>query len=192
MKQKNGKYPEKTRINLVIREKNQFHLSRLVPGMLALILLVAAFARFAVMLPLQKVSAAQAALDERQAYYRQLVEANAGFEDVAQTYSRYSTDYMTPEEAQLVPRTEVLELVRTVLMEHAGVQQLSLEGNVLSVELAGLTLGEISSLVQTLTQLPLVQDVEVYTATTGRQSGEEAAASMEITLQNIAEGGQAS
>ncbi len=190
MKKRQGSYPTKTTLNLAMKEKSSFSPVKLVPLLLLLIALAALFGKFAVADRLSAVSQAEAevaALRQRQAA---LEQATAGFEELSHKYAQYSTGWMTEDEQAAVLRLEMLELVESELMPSARIHRISASGNVLSVELSGVTLEGTARFVQNLYLRPDVTNVQVYTASTKDESGNQAAVSMIITMCHPQEGGE--
>lgn len=189
MKKKDGAYPSKTTLNLAIKEKSPFSPVKLVPLLLVVLVLVAVFGKFGVADRLSAVDRAQAELAVVLDRQKELTEATAGFEALSARYAQYSTGWMTEDEQAAVPRTEMLELVETELMPESQVRRLSASGNILSVEMGGVTLEETARFVQALYQRPDVTNVVVYTAS-GKDA--DAAVAMIITMHLPEEGGAGS
>ncbi len=190
MKKRQGSYPTKTTLNLAMKEKSSFSPVKLVPLLLALFALAALFGKFAVADRLAAVSRAEAEVAALRQRQTALEQATAGFEDLSRRYAQYSTGWMTEDEQTAVLRTEMLELVETELMPSAQLRRISASGNVLSVELSGVTLEGTARFVQNLYQRPDVTNVQVYTASTKDESGNQAAVSMIITMCIPQEGGE--
>lgn len=191
---KNGQYPQKKTINLVIKEKSQFNPGRLIPLLAAVLLAAAAFGKFAVADRMAEVNRAQAALDAAGARAKELTAAIADYDAVQDEYNRYASGWMTEDETALVDRMATIDLIERELMSVGGVKQFALAGNTLSVDLTGVTLSGTSGIVERLYAYPMVLQVEVYTAATGQISGDGALVSLAITLVSGApqtEGGEA-
>ncbi len=187
MKKKKGAYPSKVTLNLAIREKSPFSPVKLAPPLLVLLALAAVFGKFGVADRLAAVERAEAELAAALARREELTESTAGFDGFSERYAQYSTGWMTEDEQAAVPRTEMLELVETELMPESQVRRLSASGNILSVELGGVTLEGTARFVQALYQRPDVTNVVVYTAS-GKD--EDAAVAMIVTMQLPQEGGE--
>lgn len=182
-------YPSKTTLNLAMRRKSEFHPKRLVPLLLVLFLCAALFGKFAVSDRLQRVNEAQARLTALQSQKTDLLAATADYDEVAERYRLYSVGWMTEEEAALVDRVGMLDLIESELMGKGRVLGLTASGNLLSVQLSGITLDDTSTIVERLYQRDDVVNVSVYTATTAEETGSNAAVSLIVTM--TAEGGEA-
>lgn len=176
-------------MNLAMKEPSQFRPTKLIPLLLILIVLAGLFSKFAVADRLAGVDRAQAELAALQQREAELEEATAGFDALSEEYARYSTGWMTEDEQAAVAKVEMLSLVESELMPGSRVRQASASGNILSVELGGVTLEDTSRFVQSLYQRPDVTNVAVYTASTKDELGAQAAVSLVITMSRGSEGG---
>lgn len=181
----------KATLNLAIREKNPLSPVKVIPAVAILLVAAFLFGKFAVADRLVRVSQAQGALARLEAQEQALTEAVAHYDDVADLYARYSVGWMTEEEKSLLLRSDILDLLQEELMPNCRVQTVSISGNILSVQLNGITLNGTSLLVQRLYQLPSVTNVSVYTAATKEDTGDQVSVSMVITMTIPPEGGEA-
>ena len=172
-----------------MREKSQFAPTKLIPLLLVSIVLAGLFGKFAVADRLVKVDRAQAELSALQQRKADLEAATAGYEELSEKYARYSIGWMTEDEQAAVTRLEMLSLIEKELMPGSRVRRVSASGNILSVELGGITLEDTSRFVQNLYQRPDVTNVEVYTASTKDEPGTQATVSMVITMTRVSQGG---
>ena len=189
MKKKQAAYPSKVTMNLAMKEKSQFAPGKLIPLLLLLFVLAGLFSKFAVADRLAKVDRAQAELNTLQQLKANLETAAEGYEELSEKYARYSIGWMTEDEQAAVTRLEMLSLVEKELMPGSRVRRVSAGGNILSVELSGITLEDTSRFVQNLYQRPDVTNVAVYTASTKDEPGTQATVSMVITMTRIPKGG---
>lgn len=181
-------YPSKTTLNLAMKEKSQFHPKRLVPLLVLLLAAAALFGKFAVADRIAAVYQAQAELSALNAQISDLQRATADFNDVSDQYRRYSVGWMTGEEQAMVDRVELLDLLEEELMSAGGVLGLTGSGNLLAVQLTGVTLDDTSRIVERLYGRDDVENVQVYSATTGEKTGDSATVSLIITM--TAKGGE--
>ena len=189
MKQLTKQFPQKTTINLVIKERTANSPSRAIPVFLIVLALIAVFCKFAVIDRLKAVDQKAQELAQIQRQIAELERETAGFDEVSKEYSRYSASKMTEDEKAAVDRMEALSLIENDLMAAARVSRFSIAGNTLAVELSGVTLEQTSSIVQRLKESDLVSNVTVYTADTKESEGNGVAVSMTITLEQPVEGG---
>lgn len=189
LKKKQTAYPSKVTLNLAMKEKSQFAPGKLIPLLLLLVILAGLFSKFAVADRLVKVDRAQAELSALQQRKADLEAATAGYEELSEKYARYSIGWMTEDEQAAVTRLDMLSLIEKELMPGSQVRRVSAGGNVLSVELSGVTLEDTSRFVQNLYQRPDVTNVAVYTASTKDEPGTQATVSMVITMTRVSQGG---
>lgn len=183
--------PSKTTLNLAIREKNPLSPVKVIPSVAILLIAAFLFSKFAVADRLVKVSQAQGQLARLEAQEQALIDAVADYDAVAGLYARYSVGWMTDEEKTLLLRSEILDLIQEELMPNSRIGNFSISGNILSVQMSGITLNGTSQLVQRLYQLPSVTNVSVYTAATKEDTGDQVSVSMVITMTIPPEGGEA-
>lgn len=176
-------------MNLAMKEKSQFAPGKLIPLLLLLVILAGLFSKFAVADRLVKVDRAQSELSVLQQRKADLETATSGYEELSEKYARYSIGWMTEDEQAAVTRQEMLSLVEKELMPGSQVRRVSASGNILSVELSGITLEDTSRFVQSLYQRPDVTNVAVYTASTKDEPGTQATVSMVITMTRVSKGG---
>lgn len=189
MKKKQGLYPSKVTLNLAIKEKSEFSPVKLLPLMCVLIVLAALFGKFAVADRLAAASEAEAELSAMRQKRDGLIAATEGYEELSEEYAHYSIGWMTEDEQAAVPRMEMLELIESELMGKSQVRRVSASGNILTVELGGVTLEDIAQFVNDLYGRPDVNNVAVYTASSKDESGNQGAVSMIITMNLPEEGG---
>lgn len=175
-------YPSKTTLNLAMKEGNGISPKKAVLPLILLIAAAVLFGKFAVADRLARVDRAEARLAALQREAAELEAAVVDYDQVLEQYGRYSVGWMTDEEQQIIPRTDMLDLVETELMPVSEVRRLSANGNVLSAEVGGITLEDASLIVQKLYQRPDVTNVAVYTASTKTEVGDQAAVSLIITM----------
>lgn len=173
------KVPEKRTMNFVRHEK-KFHPQVMIPLLLVLVLATGAFVKYGVIDQIAKRTEAYQQLSQK---LDQLSAINAGLADyheVEVKYNRFSEALMTEEEVDLVDRIQVLKLVEEKIAPRAVILDLSVNSNVLSLNLKGLTLDQASKMVKEIELSPLVEDAAVYQAVA--QEAQEADIYMSIIL----------
>ena len=75
-----------------------------------------------------------------------------------------------------------MNLIETQLVDKAQVESYSVADHLVSVQLSGVTLRDVSEIYASLTASPLVSNVQVYTASTQKDSTEQVTATMNIEL----------
>lgn len=158
-------YPSKKTINLAMKEKPTIRIAVALPLVLLVLVLAAAFSKFAVYDRFEKVHRAQEAVRKLESERDGLLEYTANYQDVQNEYVRYSTKWMTNAESGTVPRTAMLRLMEQELAPGYRILDLSCNGNVISMKIAGGTLAEVSRAVTQLYNREDVTNVEVFSAT---------------------------
>jgi len=165
-----------------MKEKNPFAPAKVLPLVALILVVVGLFGKFAVADRLAEVARVEAEVEVLRQHKAELELFTAGYNELYLQYAQYSTSWMSEEQQAAVPRLDMLDLVEGELMPGSQVRRLSVSGNILSVELAGITLENTGYFVQKLYQRPDVTNVAVYTASTKDESRNRAAVSLIITM----------
>lgn len=176
-------------LNLAMKERSPFAFRKLAPLLVLLAAAAALFGKFAVADRLEAVNRAEAELYRLREQSAKLEAATAGYSELAEEYQRYSVSWMTDAEKELLPQTDVLNLLEEELFPVGQVRRFSTSSNILTLEMDGVTLEDTSRLVQKLYQRQDVTNVEVYTASSKTETGPQAAISTVITMTQSREGG---
>ena len=174
-----NEYPSKKTVNLIIHEKTISSPTRAIPVFLGFLAVLALFVKFGVMVPLDRMYAAQAALGQVQSELDGYIQYNRDYDEVRERYSRYFSDYLNEDEAVLQDRLEVLNLLEERVMNRADIESISIRGNVCRMVITELPLYQVSAIVEDLEESPLVQYISVSTASTEKRSDDEAAQSQQ-------------
>lgn len=192
-KKQKMKYPTKTTMNLAVRETNDNSPSRVVPVFAVLVLAVALFVKFGVMDRYAALNKAQASLAASESRLTEMNQLVTGYDRVASEYHRYSGDYLTDAQKQLVDRLDLLDLLQTRMAGVATLKSVSIVDNDMVVEISASSLKQVSDLRLALLQEAKVQSVTVYTATTGQTTSDgTVSASLVIHVAQEGTAGEAS
>lgn len=186
MKQKN-RYPEKQTLNLAMREQSMGGAARLIPLFLVLFVLLAAFAKFAVVDRLLAVSLAERECADLAGQLAALNVSADEQQDLITEYARYSSNWMNEQERACVDQSVVFRLLEQHVLPSAMLRDLSFSQNVLMLNLTNLSLRDASDIVSRLHDQPEVVDVTVSTAGAGTSALDQTkkgSVSMSITLAN--------
>ena len=163
---KRRQMPTKRSINLAVLSEKKTNFGLLIPGILLILVVAAAFSKFLVIDRLAEVDAARAEVNRLQMKIDQGYEELAGFDDLADLYAHYTYSGFTQEELNRSDRVEVLRLIRSVVLPRTEVSSWTLSGNTLTINLNGETLQDINLLVQQLEAEDIVDFCTVNTANT--------------------------
>lgn len=157
-------YPSKKFLNLALKEKSQFRFIVTAPLILLILGLAFLFSKYAVYDRFVRVHEAEAAVAALQSQKDALIEYTANYNAVQDEYIRYSTKWMTNAESGTVPRISMLDLMEQELASNYRILDMSANGNVISLKVAGGTLEEISGVVTSLYSRNDVTNVQISSA----------------------------
>ena len=183
-KKKAVQMPSKKTMNFARRQSN-FNPKKVIPIILVIIIVAVAFAKFAIMDPMDKKAAAYADLSYKKVELAAVNAKLADYDELAHEYGRYSYGWMNETEVSLVSRIDALNLVEKQIANKAVVKNMAVNNNVLTLNIKGITLKEASDMVAKLEMNDLVESAAVYNATA--EAAEEAEIFMSIILTKEAE-----
>lgn len=185
MKRKNT-YPTKNTINLAMQDREPIRLSILIPAVLVIALFFTGFSKFAVVDRLLAAYRAETRAVNAERQLEKLELELKDYDKVEREYTRYFSETLRSEKMPL-DCMEIFSLLERELMSKTSIGSLSFQENVVSVQITGSTLDEVSRIIESLNQEPSVKSVELFTSNTGREASPENRATtiMTITLQEV-------
>lgn len=187
-KGKKAKAPEKRTLNLAFKEKSSIDWKKAVLGVLVVLILAAVFGKFAVIDRFDKLSKAEANLTAMQQKLADTRQAYADYDAVQEQYNVYN---YTGYDKTLADRLDIIDILERKVFPVCDVTNLSISGKTVNMNLDNLNLSQISQLIASLEEEPLVDSVYVPTASKGNEN-ELGTASMTMYLADastIREGG---
>ena len=180
MKKNSNKYPVKTDINLAIREKKQNKLSTSIPTFIILVIAIAIFSKFAVINRLEQASEAENSATVAQQQLETLKEYTNNYPKVLEEYNAL----LASKSSLNVVATpmERLGLVERYLISASQVNSFDVVDDVITAQISGVTLNQISTIYANLMSDPLIENVQVYTASTNDKNNSLTTATMTIQL----------
>ena len=180
MKKNSNKYPVKTDINLAIREKKQNKLSTTIPTFIILVIAIAIFSKFAVINRLEQASEAENSATVAQQQLETLKEYTNNYPKVLEEYNAL----LASKSSLNVVATpmERLGLVERYLISASQVNSFDVVDDVITAQISGVTLNQISTIYANLMSDPLIENVQVYTASTNDKNNSLTTATMTIQL----------
>lgn len=180
MKKNSNKYPVKTDINLAIREKKQNKLSTTIPTFIILVIAIAIFSKFAVINRLEQASEAENSATVAQQQLETLKEYTNNYPKVLEEYNAL----LASKSSLNVVATpmERLSLVERYLISASQVNSFDVVDDVITAQISGVTLNQISTIYANLMSDPLIENVQVYTASTNDKNNSLTTATMTIQL----------
>ena len=173
-------YPSKRDMNLAMRENPQTNRPIAVLAVLLVIAFIGVFYLFAVRRVLDEGDSAAAAADNAEAQLAAIQQQPDRYDDVVDEYHSYTV--VSNAMTGTVNPLDCLNLIETQLVDKAQVESYSVADHLVSVQLSGVTLRDVSEIYASLTASPLVSNVQVYTASTQKDSTEQVTATMNIEL----------
>ena len=85
-----------------------------------------------------------------------------GYDQIAYDYGRYSFGWMSADEVSLISRMDILMLIEEMVAPDCGIEDIAISGNVLTMNIHGLTLQQASDMVMRLETSDLVDSASVY------------------------------
>lgn len=180
MKKMRSAYPTKRDMNLAMREKPQTNRPLALLAVLLVAALIGLFYLFAVRRVLDEVDAANTAADAAEAQLAAIQQQTMNYDDVLDEYQGYTV--VSNAMTGTVDPLDCLDLIETHLVDKAEVEAYSVADHLISVQLSGVTLRDVSEIYADLMNSPLVSSVQVYTASTVKDSNELVTANMNIEL----------
>lgn len=167
--------PSKTTMNLLVRERKNRGVWKYVLGVLALALIVALFAKFAVIDVYDQVAHKQAELSAAQLEHEAVLKQLESYDAVQEEYHSYTGISQTGAADAL----QVMDMVARVVQPAATVTSASTSDGMLIVNVKGISLDALGKLANTLRSESLVDSVTVANAV---DDGENVAASLVVEL----------
>lgn len=164
MKLKQKQYPDKTTVNLIVREQSPREISRAACLFLILALSVGLFCKFGVIDRLSAATQAERTAAAAEQQLEQLRLANADYDPVQAKYQRYFSQELADGQTLSADCMEVLSLLENTIMSGADVSSVSFSGTTLTVRLTGVGLNGTSDILAALSQSSLVTGVDLSTA----------------------------
>ncbi len=190
------RYPTKTNMNLAVRETKGVDRRSVLPIGIFLAIAVLAFAKLAVFDLFHAVDLAEENVRLTQQQLDQMKEANSIYDEVLKEYNEsVSLSISSPVIATL---SERLEIVNQYLISNAKVESFNVLDDVITAQISGVTLNQVSGIYTALMANEFVSNVQFYTASTENETGSLTTATMTIILtaneavaEEQAEGGEA-
>lgn len=172
MTRKNTKYPSKQTINLAaLRLHKRVPLAQLIPLALLVLVLAAAFGKFAVADRFANADEAESRAAALSAEVESTRKQLENYSDIKQQYDTYCADWLSEEELSCSGRDSMLALIERKLMTQGKVESLSISGNIIAVNLRIAQLGDTANIVAGLYEYGGVKTVDINTAQSAAENG---------------------
>ena len=172
--------PTKKKMNLYVKVKDGNSLSLVIPTAIILAVIVFAVYKIGVVERYQKLNELRSEVRTMSAQAESLKEQTANYNDVYLDYVHYTRHYETPEEAQLVLRVKILDLVTKTMEPIGEFNSVSITDNMVSVTITVSELEDFASIRRELEKTDWVDTVYVNNASL-KQDGDTVTASISFS-----------
>lgn len=176
------KYPTKTTLNLVIHEKTENSLSVVTPVFVVLAIAIILFTKFAVIDRYIALNKAEKTYEASVSQLHQINEKLKGYDEVARKYHIVAKEYLTQEQAILVNRIELLDLLQNDLAGIGTFETIEITRNQVTLGVKATTLDKIRALRETLLKEEYVRNVTLDNATTTKNTQTNEVVSVQAKL----------
>ena len=143
---------------------SSFDLRKMMPAIIVIVIVIGLFAKFGIIDQLSKKTSAFAELSDIQTQQDVLNAKLKDYPELEKQYGRYSYGWMSEDEVSLVARMEVYKLIESKIMDAAVIENFAVNGNVITMNMRGITLKEASAVVKDLESSDMVDSAYVYSA----------------------------
>ena len=159
---------------------SSFDLRKMMPAIIVIVIVIGLFAKFGIIDQLSKKTSAFAELSDIQTQQDVLNAKLKDYPELEKQYGRYSYGWMSEDEVSLVDRMEVYKLIESKVMDAAVIENFAVNGNVITMNMRGITLKEASAVVKDLESSDMVDSAYVYSAEA--ENAEQAEMFMTVNL----------
>ena len=166
---KQTKYPTKTTINMAACGRTEVAGRTLVIGMAVIAVLVLLMVKFCVFDQYARLSRAEADYNSVYQKNQELADRVSDYDEVMLEYRAYSMSFISDKNDENfvgVDRKEVLDLIETVMMKRGQVLNIEIYENTAKVSMRGMNLEEISEMIRSLKNSPVVSEAQLNIAKT--------------------------
>lgn len=166
---KQTKYPTKTTINMAACGRTEAAGKTLVIGMAVIAVLVLLVVKFCVFDQYARLSRAEADYNSVYQKNQELADRVSDYDEVMLEYRAYSMSFISDKNDENfvgVDRKEVLDLIETVMMKRGQVLNIEIYENTAKVSMKGMNLEEISEMIRSLKNSPVVSEAQLNIAKT--------------------------
>ncbi len=166
---KQTKYPTKTTINMAACGRTEAAGKTLVIGMAVIAVLVLLVVKFCVFDQYARLSRAEADYNSVYQKNQELADRVSDYDEVMLEYRAYSMSFISNKNDENfvgVDRKEVLDLIETVMMKRGQVLSIEIYENTAKISMKGMNLEEISEMIRSLKNSPIVSEAQLNIAHT--------------------------
>jgi Tfp pilus assembly protein PilN len=162
-----GRYPTKTSINLLYKEKNTGHQIFVLCMFGIFLVFLAAFTKYLVIDQLARVGEAESRYTQLEEQLAKMEQSTSSYDEVEEQYNHYGSGYLTAEEAARQDRAAMLQVIDSKITVDSGIRSISISENTAVVTVDGVNMNQVADMVSSLEESDIVSYVNVSTAETG-------------------------
>jgi len=181
--QKPAKYPDKTSVNLLAKEKDYSDPKFQIIIFVIFLIILAVFVKFMVIDLIIDANAAQSKYESMQSNIATLQENNKDYSKIRAEYSHYGNGYLNDEEKKECDRGDMLDIIDGEVLSKADIQSVEISGNVAKITIDSVRLKTVSGIVSSLEENDAVSYVTVSTAGSS-DSSSSVTATLAITFKS--------
>lgn len=178
---KKEKYPEKTSVNLLFKEKEYTDPKYQIIIFVIFLIILGVFVKFMVIDLITDAAKAQSDYSNMQTNISQLQEHNKDYAKIRKEYSKYGNGYLNDDEKSEVDRATIMSVINDNIS--TDITSIDISGNVAKVTVDGVSLKTVSSIVSDIEDSSSVSYVNVSTAGSGT-SGNAVTATLSVTFKS--------
>ncbi len=178
--------PQASAINLFIVEKHTKQNLIAIGLFMVYLVLLGLFTKYMIIDQLAVIDRMERAYQDRQQTLEDIKNENSIYEEVRAEYSHYGNGYLNDEERALEDRMEILKVIEEQLLSKDALQNIAITDNVATLTINSEKLANVSQIVASLEDYPIVEYVTVSnSATNERYIGQEEKTSGVVTTMTI-------
>lgn len=181
--------PTKRTMNLYYRADRGAKQRKLILVTLLVICIALLIAKITIYDPLSDIAQREEVINQKTTELAKLKASLSNYNQVKEEFTRLSS---TDVERGHVDRLKVLQMIQSAAGSKASITNVSITGTQATLSLSGVTLGQVSEIVNALEASPLTTQVKVSTASTsGATQGQDTVlANLSFTLNDAAQAAQ--
>lgn len=163
-------YPSKKSLNLYYQEDVTTRLSTIALDILFVVVVVLGLAKFLVVDVLTEQNDAVTKLEKVQAQVESQMKEIEDYNELHAEYVRYSYKILVDEQG-LNDRLDILNMLENTVYKNSGITNVSITGNVVSLNFGGMDLNQTAQLIQEIQSYEMVASVQVNNQTGNTYDG---------------------
>lgn len=177
--------PNKSSLNLAMKEESSVNWVTLIIGLLLIAVLVFFVAKFGVIDQYARLNKAERAYNELVERNRQIADVADRYPQVLREYRLYSRSWLSSEDSNTsvaVNRLQILNLIEREMMARGYVASFRISKSVLTVNMSGMNLTEISAMLDSIQESPIVLAATLNIAKTENKDVDTSEMAFTITV----------